>query len=73
MADSSRLPTVPTMTNRIKKVLITVAALAALALGGSAHAGAAAGSGSEAGGKSEAISGDAKATAERPRWPRRAA
>ena len=53
------------MINRFKKVLITVAALAALALGGSALAGAASnGGGSEAGDKSEAITGSAKTKAE---------
>ena len=51
------------MSNKLKKVLITVAALAALALGGSALAGAASG-GSEAGDTSQAITGDAKASAE---------
>jgi uncharacterized membrane protein YkoI len=53
------------MSNRLKKVLITVAALAALALGGSALAGAAAGGGSEKGDTSQAIAGDAKASAEK--------
>ena len=53
------------MSNRLKKVLITAAALAALALGGSALAGAASGGGSEAGDRSEAITGDAKARAEK--------
>jgi uncharacterized membrane protein YkoI len=53
----------PGMTNKLKKVLITLVALAALALGGSALAGAAAG-GSEAGDASKAITGDAKAKAE---------
>ena len=60
------------MTNKLKKILITVAALAALALGGSALAGAASGGGSttenehsEAGDASQAISGDARAKAEK--------
>lgn len=53
------------MSNRLKKVLITVAALAALALGGSALAGAASGGGSEAGDTSQAITGDAKVSAEK--------
>jgi uncharacterized membrane protein YkoI len=52
------------MSNRLKKLLITVAALAALALGGAALAGAAAGGSSDAGDKSAAITGDAKASAE---------
>ena len=65
IADSSREPTVLNMINKFKKVLITVAALAALALGGSALAGAASGGDSEAGDKSEAIAGDAKARAEK--------
>src|ERR1700712_3614174 len=52
------------MTNRLKKVLITVAALAALALGGAALAGAASG-GTDTGDTSQAITGDAKAKAER--------
>jgi uncharacterized membrane protein YkoI len=53
------------MTNKLKKVLITVAALAALALGGSALAGAASGGGeSDAGDASTAITGAAKAKAE---------
>jgi uncharacterized membrane protein YkoI len=52
------------MTNKLKKVLITVVALAALALGGSALAGAAAGGDPEAGDKSSAITGDAKTRAE---------
>ena len=52
------------MTSKLKKVLITVAALAALALGGSALAGAASGGGeSDPGDKSTAITGDAKAKA----------
>ena len=53
------------MINKFKKVLITVAALAALALGGSALAGAASDGDSEAGDKSEAISGGAKTRAEK--------
>ena len=52
------------MINKLRKVLITVAALAALALGGSALAGAASG-GSEAGDASQAITGDAKTSAEK--------
>ena len=48
------------MTNKLKKVLITVAALAALALGGAALAGAATG-----GDASTALTGDAKASAEK--------
>jgi uncharacterized membrane protein YkoI len=53
------------MTNKLKKVLITVAALAALALGGSAIAGAASGGeAGEAGDASKPIAGDAKAKAE---------
>lgn len=63
---------VPTMTNKLKKVLITVVALAALALGGSAFAGAASNGNSgareqersDAGDASKAITGDAKAKAE---------
>jgi uncharacterized membrane protein YkoI len=51
------------MGNKLKKVLITVAALAALALGGAALAGAASSS-SEPGDSSQAITGDAKAKAE---------
>jgi uncharacterized membrane protein YkoI len=46
------------MPNQLKKVLITVGALAALALGGAALAGAATGD------ASKAITGDAKASAE---------
>ena len=53
------------MTHKLKKVLITVVALAALALGGSALAGAASSGDSETGDKSEAITGDAKASAEK--------
>ena len=61
------------MSNRLKKVLITVAALAALALGGAALAGAAGGGNSgaqeqersDAGDASKAITGDAKARAEK--------
>ena len=53
------------MTNKLKKVLITLVALAALALGGSALAGAAAGGESDAGDKSAAIGGDAQARAEK--------
>ena len=60
------------MTTRLKKVLITVAALAALALGGAALAGATGGGNSgaqeqersDAGDASKAITGDAKAKAE---------
>ncbi|MEO8691017.1 MAG: hypothetical protein ABI611_22740 [Solirubrobacteraceae bacterium] len=52
------------MTNKLKQVLITVAALAALALGGAAIAGAASG-GSDTGDASTAITGDAKASAEK--------
>lgn len=51
------------MINKFKKVLITVAALAALALGGSALAGAASGGDSEAGDASKPITGDAKTRA----------
>jgi len=51
------------MTNKLKKVLITVVALAALALGGSAIAGAASGGDSEAGDGSKAITGDAQTRA----------
>jgi uncharacterized membrane protein YkoI len=53
------------MTNKLKKVLITVVALAALALGGSAIAGAASGGDSESGDASKQITGDAKASAEK--------
>jgi uncharacterized membrane protein YkoI len=52
------------MTAKLKRVLITVAALAALALGGAAIAGAASGGESEAGDTSKPIAGDAKAQAE---------
>ena len=52
------------MITKFKKVLITVAALAALALGGAALAGAASGDDSEAGDRSEAIAGAAKTRAE---------
>jgi uncharacterized membrane protein YkoI len=52
------------MTDTLKKVLITVAALAALALGGAALAGAASG-GSASGDASKAITGAAKARAEK--------
>ena len=52
------------MTAKLKRVLITVAALAALALGGAAIAGAASGGESDAGDVSKAITGDAKARAE---------
>jgi uncharacterized membrane protein YkoI len=51
------------MATKLKKLLITVAALAALALGGAALAGASSG-GSENGDASKAITGDAKAKAE---------
>jgi len=51
------------MLNKFKKVLITVAALAALALGGSALAGAASGGDSEAGDTSTPITGAAKTRA----------
>ena len=50
------------MATKLKKLLITVAALAALALGGAALAGAS--GGSENGDASKAITGDAKAKAE---------
>lgn len=53
------------MTNRLKKVLITVAALAALALGGSALAGAASNSSGEADDASKPIPADARAQAEK--------
>lgn len=61
------------MTTNLKKVLITLAALAALALGGSALAGAAGGGNStaqeqersDAGDASKAISGDARTRAEK--------
>ena len=61
------------MTDKLKKVLITVVALAALALGGAALAGAAGGGNnaaqeqerSDAGDASKAITGDAKAQAEK--------
>jgi uncharacterized membrane protein YkoI len=53
------------MTNKLKKVLITIVALAALALGGSALAGAATGGDSEAGDASQAITGSAKTRAEK--------
>ncbi len=53
------------MTTKLKKVLITVAALAALALGGSALAGAASGGDSEAGDASQALTGDTKTRAEK--------
>ena len=53
------------MITKFKKVLITVAALAALALGGSALAGAASGGDSEAGDASQAITGEAKTRAEK--------
>jgi uncharacterized membrane protein YkoI len=60
------------MTTKLEKVLITVAALAALALGGSALAGAASGGNtaaqeehSEAGDESKALTGDAKTRAEK--------
>ena len=52
------------MANKLKKVLITVAALAALALGGAALAGASSG-GSDTADTSKAITGDAKAKAEK--------
>ena len=52
------------MTRRFKKVLITVVALAALALGGSALAGASGGN-DEAGDASTALTGHAKAQAEK--------
>ncbi len=63
IAGSSVLLTVPAMTNRPKKVLITVAALAALALGGSALAGAS--SGREQGENDKAVPGAAAARAEK--------
>ena len=50
------------MATKLKKLLITVAALAALALGGAALAGAASGGSERA--TVEAITGDAKAKAE---------
>ena len=73
IAGSSALPTVPSMITKLKKVLITVVALAALALGGSALAGAQGGGNStaqekehsEAGDASKPITGDAKAKAEK--------
>jgi len=52
------------MANKLNKVLITVAALAALALGGAALAGASSG-GSDTADTSKAITGDAKAKAEK--------
>jgi uncharacterized membrane protein YkoI len=52
------------MAIKLKKLLITVAALAALALGGAALAGASSG-GSDTGDASKAITGDAKAKAEK--------
>src|SRR3954469_9474696 len=52
------------MAHKLKKVLITVAALAALALGGAALAGASSG-GSDTGDTSKAITGDATAKAEK--------
>ena len=52
------------MANKLNKVLITVAALAALALGGAALAGASSG-GSDTADTSKAIAGDAKAKAEK--------
>src|SRR6476659_1801326 len=51
------------MATKLRKLLITVAALAALALGGAALAGASS-SDSEKGDASKAITGDAKAKAE---------
>ena len=51
------------MATKLKKVLITVAALAALALGGAALAGASS-SGSDPADTSKPITGDAKAQAE---------
>jgi hypothetical protein len=57
-------PSLPAMANKLKKLLITVAALSALALGGAALAGAASGD-SEKGDASKAITGDAKAKAEK--------
>ena len=51
------------MITKFRKVLITVAALAALALGGAALAGAASGGDSEAGDASTALTGDTKTRA----------
>ncbi len=53
------------MGSKLKKVLITVVALAALALGGSAIAGAASGGDSDARDASNAITGSARASAEK--------